>query len=81
MDAKIKLTGLWQNKTKSGETYYAGNLSPGVRLLVFRNNFKQGERDPDLVVYLAPSERKERDAPAPEPPERHPGLESEETPF
>ena len=55
---RIKLTGLWQNTDKNGNTYYAGNLSPTVRLLIFKNNFKQGERDPDLIVYLTPAEKK-----------------------
>lgn len=59
MDGKLKLTGLWQSKTKSGEIFYAGNLSPGVRLFVFTNGFKQGDRDPDLLVYLAPARRTE----------------------
>lgn len=39
---KLKLTGLWKNTDKAGNTYYAGNLSPTVRLLIFKNNFKQG---------------------------------------
>lgn len=63
---KIKLTGLWQNKSKSGETYYGGNLSPGVRILVFKNGFKEGEKDPDLVMYLAPVERQVQPDPKPE---------------
>ena len=59
---KIKLTGLWKSTDKSGNTYYAGNLSPTVRLLVFKNTYKQGERDPDLVAYLVPAEKKRASA-------------------
>ena len=55
---KLKLTGLWKNTDKNGKAYYAGSLSPTVRLLVFTNSFKEGERDPDLVVYLVPAEKK-----------------------
>ena len=54
---KIKLTGLWKNTSKDGQTYYAGSLSPTVRVLVFKNTFKKGEKEPDLVLYLAPNDR------------------------
>ena len=56
---KIKLTGLWKNTSKDGQTYYSGSLSPTVRVLVFKNNFKKEDRDPDLVLYLAPAEKKD----------------------
>ena len=31
---KIKLTGLWKNTDKSGDIYYAGNLSPSAGLAI-----------------------------------------------
>ncbi len=74
---KVKLTGLWKNTDKNGQAYYAGNLSPTVRVMVFKNNFKQGERDPDLVVYLVPSEKKSAATEA-KPSER---PEDEDAPF
>ena len=55
---KIKLTGLWKNTDKSGGTYYAGNLSHSLRLLVFKNTFKKTERDPDLVVHAVSAEKR-----------------------
>ena len=65
---KIKLTGLWKNEDKNGNGYYAGSLSPGVRIMIFKNGFKNGERDPDAILYLAPSERqKDGDGSPPEP--------------
>ena len=54
---KIKLTGLWKNTSKNGQVFYAGNLGPAARLLVFKNSFKKGEKEPDLVLYLAPNDR------------------------
>ena len=54
----IKLTGLWENTTKRGETYFKGNLGSG-QVLVFKNKYKKGENDPDYVMYLAEKEKKE----------------------
>ncbi len=31
----IKLTGLWKGKSKSGETYLSGKVSPTSRLIIF----------------------------------------------
>ena len=63
-DRKLRLGGLWKGQTKSGETFYSGGLGPSLRMLVFKNNFKQGEKDPDLVIYLAPAEdNRQRRAP------------------
>ena len=59
---RIKLTGLWKNTDRNGNTYYAGSLGPTVRLLVFKNSYKKEEREPDLIVYLAPAEKREEGA-------------------
>lgn len=56
---RLKLTGLWQNRDRNGQIYYAGSVNPGIRLMVFKNNRKQKEKDPDLVAYLVPAERRE----------------------
>lgn len=78
---RIKLTGLWKNTDKNGAVYLAGSLSPGVRLLIFTNGFKKGERDPDLIAYLAASEQQ---AKAPEKvaaPAETPVRPDEDIPF
>ena len=49
----IKLTGLWKRKSKSGKVYYSGNLSTTAKVLLFKNDNKKNDRDPDLVIYLA----------------------------
>lgn len=56
----IELTGLWENKDRKGNTYLSGNLSPGVRVLVFKNNYKQNEREPDYRLCLAKRTHDER---------------------
>ena len=55
---KVRLCGLWKNESKDGGTYYSGSLSPGVKLLVFKNGFKKENRDPDLIAYLVPAEKR-----------------------
>jgi hypothetical protein len=54
----IRLSGLWTKKDKNGTTYYSGNLGSG-RLLLFRNTKKQAEKEPDLVLWLAPPAEKQ----------------------
>jgi hypothetical protein len=54
----IKLTGLWENTTKQGETYFRGNLGLG-QVLIFKNKYKKTDKDPDYVMYLAEKDKKE----------------------
>lgn len=58
---RIKLGGLWKNTAKSGEQYLAGNLSATTGFQVFQNKFKQGEKDPDFIIYLVQRELKKRE--------------------
>lgn len=53
----IRLTGLWRQE-RDGRSHLSGSLGGG-RLLVFPNERKANERDPDFVVYLVPAERRE----------------------
>ena len=55
----IKLTGLWKNEGPKG-VYFSGSLGVGGKALVFRNDNKRTEKDPDLVLYLGKVERKEK---------------------
>ena len=64
----VKLTGLWKNQSKNGKSYLAGNLGPMARLLVFPNEFKKAENDPDYQAILVPREKKN-------------GEEEEDVPF
>jgi hypothetical protein len=51
---RLRLSGLWIGKTKSGEVYFSGSLNSSIKLLVFKNSYKQGDNDPDYVAYLTP---------------------------
>lgn len=48
----VRLGGLWLNKTASGKQYMAGNLGPGAKLLVFRNERKTNAGQPDYILYV-----------------------------
>jgi len=54
----VRLTGLWKNEGQDGKPYLAGSLGGG-RMMVFPNERKTKEQDPDFVVYLVPAEKKE----------------------
>lgn len=56
---RIPLGGLWLKRGKDGREYLSGNLSPSVKILVFKNTFKTGEKQPSHVMYLAPGDQEE----------------------
>ena len=64
MEGKIKLTGLWKQKDKNGQTFLSGSLSPISKVLVMPNTFKKTEKDPDYFFYLGANEKKDWKAPA-----------------
>ena len=61
MSELIKLTGLWKNE-KDGKAYLSGGLGYGGRLLVFPNEYKSKDGDPDYICYLAAKKEQEEDA-------------------
>jgi len=62
----VKLTGLWQKKGKNG-MFYQGQLSPWSNILIFRNQYKESEQDPDMILYISrfnrPDQPKDDDGP------------------
>lgn len=54
----IKLTGLWLNKDKNGNEYFSGTLG-GSRVMIMKNTFKKGEREPDFNLFIAENKKKE----------------------
>ena len=51
-----KLGSLWVNKEKG---YMSGTIN-GEKVIIFKNGFKQEEKQPDYIVYKSkPQERKE----------------------
>ena len=57
---KIKLTGLWKQESRSGDVYYSGSLTYSTNILLFKNQYKKSERDPDLILYIAEKVKKEK---------------------
>jgi hypothetical protein len=62
MAERIKLGGLWLNKTRDGREYLSGRLSPTVKILIFKNDFKTTDNQPTHVMYLAPIEQQPDEA-------------------
>ena len=60
---RIKLGGLWQRRTRDGREYLTGKLSPTVKILIFKNDFRTSDTQPSHVMYLAPAEPAEAEAP------------------
>lgn len=58
---RTKLTGLWKNTNKDGQTYLSGSLGL-AKLLVLPNGFKKGEKDPDYYAFLVTPEKKDKPA-------------------
>lgn len=51
----VPVTGLWLKKTKDGRSYFSGNINRGCVVLVFKNERKEKESDPDYRLYFAPA--------------------------
>ena len=49
----IPVTGLWLKKTRDGRPYFSGNLNRGCAVLIFKNDRKEKESDPDYRMYFA----------------------------
>ena len=64
MEGKVKLTGLWKQKDKNGQTFLSGSLSPISKVLVMPNTFKKTEKGPDYFFYLGANEKKVLKSPA-----------------
>ncbi|NLF40316.1 hypothetical protein GX586_12795 [bacterium] len=56
----IRLMGLWENTDRRGNKYLNGNLTASTRVMIFKNNFKQNEREPDYIVYLSQRSQEDR---------------------
>jgi len=61
--ARIQLSGLWKQESRTGKTYYSGSLGPSVQLQLWPNKFKEeGDKRPDLILYLVKREPKKKPA-------------------
>jgi hypothetical protein len=55
----VKLAGLYEKTSAKGNKYFIGRLG-NARLLMFANQDKQAEKDPDWLLYV--QERNEEPA-------------------
>jgi len=60
----VKISGLWKNTSKEGKTFLSGTLG-GIKVLVFQNEFKKENKDPDFNLFFAPKEGREKKAAEP----------------
>jgi hypothetical protein len=60
MSDLIRLTGLWKNQTKAGDTMLSGSMSPTSKLIILPNNRKQKDSEPDYIAFMAPHEKQEQ---------------------
>lgn len=51
----IELTGLWEKRDKNGNTFFVGSLG-GTSVMIFKNNKKSKDSQPDWRVYLSERE-------------------------
>ena len=51
----IRLTGLWESTTKSGEFMLSGSLG-GAKLIVLPNNRRTGDKSPTHTLLIAERE-------------------------
>jgi len=56
----IQLAAFWKKTSKNDRTYYQGKLGNG-RLLLFKNEKKETEKHPDLILYMVPENEKKED--------------------
>ena len=73
--ARIQLSGLWKQESRTGKTYYSGSLGPAVQLQLWPNKFKEeGDKRPDLILYLVKREPKKK-------PDESESKSTDEVPF
>ena len=48
-----KLSGLWKNTTKKGDTYLSGSNN-GKKYTIFKNTFKEKDSQPDYNLLVEP---------------------------
>lgn len=53
-----EIFALWKNTSKNGDTYLTGTMG-NSRILVFKNNQKEAENQPDYRVFVATKSRDE----------------------
>lgn len=69
--ALVKLASLWKRDGKG----YIGKLEDGRSVLLVKNQYKKGDKDPDLRLLLITDDE------APAPPKKLPPVQEDDIPF
>lgn len=51
LQSRVKLSGLWQNQTRAGKTYWSGSNGT-IRYSIWENEFAKGPKDPTHSLYM-----------------------------
>ena len=57
----LHICGLWENESKSGDTYFTGTWG-NIKILIFRNKKPIGEKSPTHTLNFQAMPKKERTA-------------------
>ena len=63
----LHICGLWENESKAGDTYFAGNWG-GIKVLIFRNRNPIGEKSPTHRLVFQSLPKKEKETKTEDPP-------------
>ena len=55
----LRVGGLWKNRTKAGKAYLGGTIG-GIKVMIFANEFKQSDSDPEYVLNIAAAKPKKQ---------------------
>ena len=61
----IQLAAFWKRESKNNRTYWTGKLGKG-KLLLFENDRKEKDEQPDLILYVVEEENKTKGKTFPE---------------
>ena len=79
----VKIGALWSKRDKNKQMYLTGKLGD-AQLLIFPNGYKENERQPDYLCYVATGRSEEKQSSLveelPENPTRREGAGTESAP-
>ncbi|MFX0198038.1 MAG: hypothetical protein ACFFCW_18110 [Candidatus Hodarchaeota archaeon] len=55
----IQLAAFWEKESKNNRTYYQGKLG-NARLLLFKNEKRDNDKAPDLILYIVQDKRQSK---------------------
>jgi uncharacterized protein (DUF736 family) len=48
----VKLTGLWKDTDKKGQSYLRGKINNNAKIVIMKNLYKRDDNDPDFNLYV-----------------------------